>query len=97
MRRRYLGGGNLNAETDARIPSTFVGAWQSSMKIHDLTGENRIRFAQKLNEMGDELANLVKEVDKTRKQVDTIRSYTPRILLSSHHPSFQDQGSCHTI
>lgn len=46
------------------------------MKVHDLMGENKIRFAQKLNEMSDELANLVKEVDKTRKQVDTAKSHT---------------------
>lgn len=46
------------------------------MKTHDVMGENRIRFAQKLNEMSDELANLVKEVDKTRKQVDTAESHT---------------------
>lgn len=40
------------------------------MKLHDLMAENRIRFAQKLNEMSDELSNLVKEVEKTRKQVE---------------------------
>jgi len=31
--------------------------------------ENRMRFAQRLNEMGEELSTLVKEVDKNRKQV----------------------------
>lgn len=49
------------------------------MRIHDIMGDNRVRFAQKLNEMSDELSNLVKEVDKTRKQVDTIRSHTTRM------------------
>ena len=53
------------------------------MKIHDIMGENRIRFAQKLNEMSDELSNLVKEVDKTRKQVDTIKSYSTCRLINS--------------
>lgn len=57
-------------EADAQLRSSFVGAWQSSMKLHDLMAENRIRFAQKLNEMSDELSNLVKEVEKTRKQVE---------------------------
>lgn len=51
------------------IHRSFVGAWQSSMKIHDVMAENRIRFAQRLNEMSDELASLAKEVDKNRKQV----------------------------
>ena len=76
MRRRLLGWGRLWAQkTDAQIRSSFVGAWQSSMKIHDVIGENRIRFAQKLNEMSDELSNLVKEVEKTRKQVETTESH----------------------
>jgi hypothetical protein len=51
------------------VSSTFVSAWQSSMRIHEGMAENRMRFAQRLNEMSEELANLVKEVDKNRKQV----------------------------
>lgn len=39
------------------------------MKIHEVMAENRIRFAQRLNEMSEDLANLAKEVDKNRKQV----------------------------
>ena len=45
-------------------------AWQTSMRIHDLMAENRLRFAQRLNEMSDELNNLAKEVEKNRKQVE---------------------------
>ncbi|KAF9786398.1 RhoGAP-domain-containing protein [Thelephora terrestris] len=62
---------------------SFVGAWQSGMKIHDIMGENRIRFAQKLNEMGDELSNLVKEVDKTRKQTKDLATRYERVLQES--------------
>lgn len=40
-----------------------------SMRIHESMAENRIRFAQRLNEMSEELTMLVKEVDKSRKQV----------------------------
>jgi len=39
------------------------------MRIHEIMAENRIRFAQRLNEMSDELASLSKEVEKNRKQV----------------------------
>ena len=39
------------------------------MKIHEAMAENRLRFAQRLNEMSEELATIVKEVDKNRKQV----------------------------
>ena len=39
------------------------------MKIHEIVAENRLSFASRLNEMSEELANLAKEVDKTRKVV----------------------------
>lgn len=39
------------------------------MRIHEALGENRTRFAQRLNEMSEELANIAKEVDKNRKSV----------------------------
>jgi hypothetical protein len=48
---------------------TFVTAWQNAMRIHETMGENRLRFANRLNEMSEELASLAKEVDKNRKQV----------------------------
>lgn len=48
---------------------SFVTAWQASLRVHEMMAENRLRFAQRLNEMSDELNNLAKEVDKNRKQV----------------------------
>ena len=48
---------------------SFVSSWQSSMRVHEMMADNRIRFSQRLNEMGDELSTLVKEVEKNRKQV----------------------------
>ena len=48
---------------------TFVSAWMSTMRVHEMMAENRLRFAQRLNEMSEELATIVKEVDKNRKQV----------------------------
>jgi hypothetical protein len=39
------------------------------MRVHEMMAENRLRFAQRLNEMSEELATIVKEVDKNRKQV----------------------------
>lgn len=46
-------------------------------------GDNRVRFAQKLNEMSDELSNLVKEVDKTRKQTKDLSARYERVLQES--------------
>lgn len=54
--------------------STFVTAWQASLKVHETVAESRIRFAQRLNEMSEELSTLVKEVDKNRKTVRYCRS-----------------------
>ena len=77
VRQCLPGWGEVQVQkTDGKLCSSYVGAWQSSMKIHDSMAENRIRFAQKLNEMSDELSNLVKEVEKTRKQVETTESYS---------------------
>ncbi|KAG9309469.1 hypothetical protein JVU11DRAFT_10438 [Chiua virens] len=59
---------------------SFVHAWQSSMKLHEVMADNRIRFAQRLNEMSDELASLAKEVDKNRKQTKELASRYERAL-----------------
>ncbi|KAG8215039.1 Rho GTPase activation protein [Butyriboletus roseoflavus] len=59
---------------------SFVHAWQSSMKLHEVMADNRLRFAQRLNEMSDELASLAKEVDKNRKQTKELASRYERAL-----------------
>lgn len=59
---------------------SFVSAWQSSMRLHEVMAENRIRFAQRLNEMSEELASLSKEVDKNRKQTKDLASRYERSL-----------------
>ncbi|KAF4610559.1 hypothetical protein D9613_006706 [Agrocybe pediades] len=62
---------------------SFVSAWQSSMRIHESMADNRIRFAQRLNEMSEELGNLVKEVDKNRKQTKDLATRYERALQES--------------
>ncbi|KAH7922595.1 RhoGAP-domain-containing protein [Leucogyrophana mollusca] len=62
---------------------SFVNAWQSTMKIHEVMADNRIRFSQRLNEMSDELASLAKEVDKNRKQTKELASRYERALQES--------------
>jgi hypothetical protein len=49
------------------------------MKIHEIIAENRLRFASRLNEMSEELANLAKEVDKNRKAVCRLAAYNSRV------------------
>ncbi|KAA1468895.1 GTPase activating protein [Dentipellis sp. KUC8613] len=62
---------------------SFVTSWQTAMKIHETMAENRIRFAQRLNEMSEELANLAKEVDKNRKQTKELATRYERSLQDS--------------
>lgn len=47
-----------------------------------MMAENRLRFAQRLNEMSDELSTLVKEVEKNRKHVCVLRVFLSPPLLS---------------
>ena len=73
--------------------SSFVNAWQTTMKIHEIVAENRLRFASRLNEMSEELANLAKEVDKNRKAVH------PHFIYKSFQVSqdYPDQGTCNPV
>ncbi|KAF8587871.1 RhoGAP-domain-containing protein, partial [Ramaria rubella] len=59
---------------------TFVAAWQSSMRIHEVIAENRFRFAQRLSEISEELVNLAKHVDKGRKETKELATRYERAL-----------------
>ncbi len=65
------------------------------MKIHEVLAENKLRFASRLNEMSEELANLAKEVDKNRKAV------YPRLIYNSFlkftRTSRPDQRTCNPV
>ncbi|CAE6451744.1 unnamed protein product [Rhizoctonia solani] len=59
---------------------SFVSAWASTMKIHEIMGESRVRFAQRLAEMSDELASLAKEVERNRKSAKDLGTRYERAL-----------------
>lgn len=46
---------------------SFVQSWVSLLRTHELLGDNRLKFAAQLNEMGEELLGINKEVEKNRK------------------------------
>ena len=96
---------NEYATSEAKAGS-FVNAWQSSMRTHEVMAENRIKFAARLNEMSEELTNLAKEVDKNRKTVSStcVRARRTLCFLTPVplSPPFSgmnrsDERSCHTI
>ncbi|KAG5654214.1 hypothetical protein H0H81_006248 [Sphagnurus paluster] len=62
---------------------SFVNAWQATMRVHELMAENRLRFAQRLNEMSEELSVLSKEVEKNRKQTKELATRYERALQES--------------
>ncbi|EPT01218.1 hypothetical protein FOMPIDRAFT_1145269 [Fomitopsis schrenkii] len=62
---------------------TFVTAWQSALRTHEQMAENRLRFAQRLNEMSQELSTLAKEVDFSRKQTKDLAGRYEKNLQDS--------------
>ncbi|KAI0642328.1 GTPase activating protein [Trametes meyenii] len=70
---------NEYATSEAKAGS-FVNAWQSSMRTHEVMADNRIKFAARLNEMSDELSNLAKEVEKSRKATKDLANRYERSL-----------------
>ncbi|KAJ8487154.1 hypothetical protein ONZ51_g4392 [Trametes cubensis] len=75
---------NEYATSEAKAGS-FVNAWQSSMRTHEVMAENRIKFAARLNEMSEELTNLAKEVDKNRKTTKDLATRYERTLQESEN------------
>uniref|UniRef100_D8Q0T0 GTPase activating protein n=1 Tax=Schizophyllum commune (strain H4-8 / FGSC 9210) TaxID=578458 RepID=D8Q0T0_SCHCM len=62
---------------------SYVNAWQASLRVHEQLAENRIRFAQRLHETSEDLLNLAKEVDKSRKQTKDLATRYERALQES--------------
>jgi hypothetical protein len=46
-----------------------VEAYNATLKVHDTLAQNRLKFAQRLIDMSEELMNLAKEGERLRKVV----------------------------
>jgi Rho GTPase-activating protein RGD1 len=46
---------------------SFVTSYQTFLHTHEFIGDNRLRFAQQLNDMAEHLAELAREADRSRK------------------------------
>lgn len=46
---------------------SYVSSYHTILSTHEHLGESRLKFAQRLGEMSEELNNLIKEVDRNRK------------------------------
>ncbi|KAJ3503257.1 hypothetical protein NMY22_g18312 [Coprinellus aureogranulatus] len=84
---------------------TFVDAWMNSMRIHEAMAENRLRFAQRLNEMSEELATITKDLatryeralqdseaatEKCKNRLDVTSEELERLLLQKEGESYKD-------
>ena len=65
----------------SRRRRSYVNAWSAAMRTHEAMAESRIKFALRLSEMSDELNNLCKEVDKSRKAVRSPRGLVPHLPI----------------
>lgn len=52
--------------------SSFVAAWRSSLKLHEVIADARISYAKNLNEMSNELSEIITKTDHTRKSVRNV-------------------------
>ncbi|KAL1742115.1 hypothetical protein HDZ31DRAFT_84353 [Schizophyllum fasciatum] len=64
---------------------SFVNAWQASLRVHEQLAENRLRLSQRLHETSEDLLNLSKEVDKSRKQTKDLATRYERALQESEN------------
>lgn len=62
---------------------TYVSSWHTILATHENLADSRIRLAQRLNEMSEELNNLVKEVDRNRKTAKETGQRLERALLDA--------------
>ncbi|ORX89803.1 RhoGAP-domain-containing protein [Basidiobolus meristosporus CBS 931.73] len=55
-------------KSDIKV-GTFGDSWGNFIKYHEAIGENRVKFASTINEVGDNLSAAYKEHEKSRRQL----------------------------
>lgn len=69
-------------DSDGKAGS-FVTAFTAALRSHELLGENRMRFAQQLVEMADQLGELQRESDRARKANKELGARLEKTLADS--------------
>ncbi|KAI9350182.1 GTPase activating protein [Obelidium mucronatum] len=64
-----LSQGILNSKAEEGKKGSFSDAWRHSVMLHEQVGENRIKFAQTVNAVADEVSTLHKNTERSRKQL----------------------------
>jgi dGTP triphosphohydrolase len=50
-------------------PDTLTHAWSSILRIHESIGDQRQKFSAEISEVAEDIAYLVKDIEKKRKMV----------------------------
>ncbi|ORX39261.1 hypothetical protein BD324DRAFT_619059 [Kockovaella imperatae] len=66
LQELYRTTGDVYSRADCKA-GTFVSAYHSGLRLQSQVAENKLRFAQRLNEMSDELLGLAREGERLRK------------------------------
>ncbi|KAG8894882.1 hypothetical protein FRB99_000927 [Tulasnella sp. 403] len=85
--------GETYAANDGKS-GTYVTAWQSTMKLHEVIAENRLKFAAQLHQSVEDLANLAREVEKNRKTTKDLASRYERNLQESEEKLEKAKQRC---
>ncbi|ORY36303.1 RhoGAP-domain-containing protein [Rhizoclosmatium globosum] len=59
----------LNSKNDDGKKGSYSDAWKHTLSLHDQVGENRIKFAQTIASVAEEVSTLHKNTERSRKQL----------------------------
>ncbi|WFD35491.1 Rho GTPase-activating protein [Malassezia cuniculi] len=62
---------------------TYAQAWRDTLKLHEMLSENRFRFCSKLTAISDDLAVLVRDAERARRQHREMGSRLEKNLLDA--------------
>ena len=62
---------------------TYAQAWRDTLKSHEMVSENRFRFSSKLTTISDDLAVIVRESERNRRQHREMGTRLEKNLLDS--------------
>jgi len=62
---------------------TFVTSYAALLRTHELVGDNHLRFASQMNETADQLGELCKETERTRKNGKEVGSRLEKALYEA--------------
>lgn len=66
-------------------PDTLTHAWSSILRIHESIGDQRQKFSAEISEVAEDIAYLVKDIEKKRKMVNGITHIMCYVAIVNRH------------